>query len=131
MKNTDDGSSASLSWITLLTSSGTLICCALPIVLVTLGFGATVAALTQALPFLVFLSVHKAWVFSLSAIMLVVSAGLIYRSKRACPTDPQLAVFCDQARGWNVRLFWLSLIIWCIGFFAAFLALPLRVALDR
>jgi len=36
-----------LSWLALFGSSGTLICCALPIILVTLGAGATIAALTH------------------------------------------------------------------------------------
>lgn len=50
-----------LGWLTLLTSGTTLVCCALPIALVTLGFGATVAALTSALPVLVTLSGYKTW----------------------------------------------------------------------
>ena len=42
-----------LSWLTLFASTGTLICCALPIILVTLGLGATVAAFTSSFPLLV------------------------------------------------------------------------------
>ena len=34
-----------LKWRTLFIASGTLLCCALPILLVTLGFGAVVASL--------------------------------------------------------------------------------------
>ncbi len=37
-----------VTWLTLFASTGTLICCALPILFVTLGLGATVAALTRA-----------------------------------------------------------------------------------
>ena len=38
------------SWVLLFTTSATLICCALPIFLVTLGMGAAVATLASAAP---------------------------------------------------------------------------------
>jgi len=78
--------SRTLSWLTLFASTGTLICCALPITLVTLGLGTTVAALTA---------------------------------------------LCSNAHVWNRRIYWLSVIIWSAGFFAAYLALPLRIGLER
>ncbi|VAW66722.1 hypothetical protein MNBD_GAMMA09-2815 [hydrothermal vent metagenome] len=114
------------SWFTLFASSGTLICCALPIILVTLGMGATVAALTSTLPFLIVLSQHKLWVFIFSGLMLFISAWFIYRPVQSCPTDPQQARICEQSKTWNKRIYWFSVTIWGIGFFAAFLALPLR-----
>ena len=120
-----------LSWLTLFASTGTLICCALPITLVTLGLGTTVAALTGTFPVLVVLSEHKIWVFAFSAFMLAVSGWLLYRSGRRCPADPQLGALCSNAHVWNRRIYWLSVIIWSAGFFAAYLALPLRIGLER
>jgi len=119
----------SVSWLTLFTSSGTLVCCALPIILVTLGMGATVAALTSTFPFLIFLSLHKIWVFALSGLMLVLSTWLIYRPGQICPADPEQARICEISKIWNKRIVWFSLVIWGIGFFAAFVALPVRMAL--
>lgn len=118
-----------LNWFTLFASSGTLICCALPIIMVALGMGATVVALTSALPFLIFLSKHKIWVFIFSGLMLAISAWFIYRPNQICPADPQQAQACATAKKWNKRIYWFSVIIWSIGFFAAFLALPLRKSL--
>ena len=115
-----------VSWFTLFASTGTLICCALPIMLVTLGFGATVAAMTSSFPILVTLSEHKAWVFAFSAVMLLLSLWLMYRPGRSCPTDPHKAAACARAQRWNRRVLWTSIVIWNIGFFAAFVALPLR-----
>lgn len=63
-----------LSWVALFASTGTLVCCALPILLVSLGAGATVAALTSALPILVTLSHYKLWVFGVSGLLLAVAA---------------------------------------------------------
>ena len=115
------------TWLTLFASTGTLICCALPIIFVSLGFGATVAALTSSFPLLITLSLHKTWVFAFSGAMLALSGWLMYRPGRVCPTDPELGQICNTTQTWNRRLYWSSVVIWCIGFFAAFLALPLRI----
>ncbi len=122
--------SQKFGWLTLFASSGTLICCALPIILVTLGMGATVAAMTSTLPFLIVLSQHKIWVFILSGLMLAISAWFIYRPNQSCPVDPQQAEICQTSKIWNKRIYWVSVVIWGVGFFAAFVALPLRMALD-
>jgi len=116
-----------VTWLTLFASTGTLVCCALPIMLVTLGMGATVVAMTSTFPFLITLSLHKGWVFAGSGLMLALSGWLMYRPGRACPTDPGLAAVCRRAHVWNRRIYWTSVVIWGIGFFAAFLALPLRI----
>ena len=47
----------------LFTSLGTLLCCALPALLVTLSMGATLVGLVSYIPFLITLSEHKLWVF--------------------------------------------------------------------
>jgi len=119
-----------VTWLALFASTGTLVCCALPIMLVTLGMGATVVAMTSTFPFLITLSLHKGWVFAGSGLMLALSGWLIYRPGRACPTDPGLEAMCIKAHVWNRRIYWTSVVIWGIGFFAAFLALPLRIYLD-
>ncbi len=118
------------AWVTLFASTGTLVCCALPIMLVTLGMGATVAALTRSAPFLIVLSLHKAWVFAGSALMLALSGWMMYRPGRSCPVDPELGALCDRTQVWNRRIYWTSVILWGVGFFAAFMALPLRIWLD-
>ncbi|NOX69152.1 MAG: hypothetical protein GXP15_08190 [Gammaproteobacteria bacterium] len=120
----------SLGWLTLFASSGTLICCALPIILVTLGFGATVAALTSNFPMLITIAQHKVWVFGGSGALLLLTGWLMYRPGRACPVDPQPAQLCSRTQRWNRRIYWSSVTMWCIGFFAAYLALPLRMFFD-
>ncbi|MCH7992627.1 MAG: hypothetical protein IIC35_09450, partial [Gemmatimonadetes bacterium] len=62
-------------WSALAASLGTLICCALPSLLVLLGFGTTVAAVVSAAPWLVVLSRNKIWVF--------LAAGLLILGSRA------------------------------------------------
>jgi hypothetical protein len=82
-----------LTWLALFASTGTLICCALPIALVSLGLGATAAAISSRLPFLVSLPLHKNWVFGGSVLLLFLAAWVLYRPGRTCPADPKLALF--------------------------------------
>ena len=72
--DSDTRAEVALGWATLFASTGTLVCCALPIILVTLGLGATVAALTNAVPLLIKISEYKTWVFAGAALLLVLSA---------------------------------------------------------
>lgn len=115
-----------LSWVTLLTATGTLLCCALPILLVTLGFGAVVGTLTRSLPVLVTLSEYETWMFTGSALLLGLSAWVLWIRPQQCPSDPRLAQLCVQANRWNRLVFWVATAVWVAGFTAAFLLLPLR-----
>jgi hypothetical protein len=130
LTNLSNRQQTGLTWLALFTTTGTLLCCALPITLVALGMGATMASLVSNLPFLVSLSEHKVWVFAISAILLALSAWIIYQPGRSCPVDPALAELCNKTGWWNRRIHWFSVILWCIGFFAAFLALPLQILFD-
>ena len=112
-------------WLVLFTSSSTLICCALPILLVTLGLGAVSATLFERLPVLGVLAEHKFWMFIGSAALLALGGWALFRPGRYCPADPMLAAKCESAHRVNTRIWWVSVIIWAIGFFAAYLSLPL------
>lgn len=117
-----------LSAVTLLFSLGTLLCCALPLLLVTLGMGSVVAAMTSSAPWLVTLSQYRVWMFAGSALMLALAGWALYRSGRSCPSDPVLAAVCARADRWS-RWVWLgSSLIWAVAAFVAFLWLPLRLA---
>ncbi len=111
------------SWLLLFTTSGTLICCAIPITLVSLGLGTVVASMASTAPWLVTLSLYKGWMFTASGGLIALSAWAVYRPGRTCPPDPDLAAACERADKWNRRFIWFSGAMWVIGFFAAF-ALP-------
>ena len=127
LSNSMESKEKGLTWLALFTTTGTLVCCAIPIILVTLGMGATVASMVSNFPFLVTLSQNKIAVFLVSGFLLSLSLWLIYRSGQSCPTDPALAAACEKSKRWNKRIIWFSVILWCVGFFAAFLALPLQI----
>ena len=109
-------------WLVLFASASTLLCCALPIILVSLGMGAVVASMASNVPFLIELSQYKAWVFTGSGVILLLAGWALYRPGRVCPIDPELAKLCLSAQKWNRRFFWGAVILWSIGFFAAFIA---------
>lgn len=114
-----------LSLGTLLLSTGTLVCCALPVLLVSLGLGAAVAGLVSNAPWLVTLSQHKTWLFTGTAALLAAGGWFIRRPGRACPSNPVLARACAMADRWNRRLWWTAVTIWAIGAFTAYLWVPL------
>lgn len=113
-------------WVTLFVTSSTLLCCTLPIILVSVGLGATVASLNYNIPGLVFMAENKVWTLVFSAFLLVFLAWLIWRPNQTCPADLKLAASCKKAKTWNKRIFTVSVFIWCIGIFFSFLLLPLR-----
>lgn len=109
----------------LFLSSTTLICCALPILLVSLGLGAVVASLYGDLfPWLGWFGLHGGLTFGVTAAILALAGGVLYRPGRSCPADPQLAEACEKVRKWNLRFWWGALLVWAVGAFTA-LILPL------
>jgi len=119
-----------LKWITLFIASGTLLCCALPILLVTLGFGAVVASLNYNIPGLIFLAENKIWTLTIAALLLMALAWVIWRPNQHCPYESTLAALCKKSKLWNKRIFWISSMIWFIGLFTSYLLLPIRNFLD-
>lgn len=109
------------SWLLLFTTSGTLVCCAIPIMLVSLGLGATVASIASAAPWLIALSMHKAWVFAGSGFLIGLAAWAVFRPGRTCPADPELALACERSDRWNRRFIVLSSVLWVVGFGAAYI----------
>ena len=122
---------AGLGWVSLFASASTWICCALPILLVTVGAGAILAGIINQFPLLTVLGAHKNWMFAISGVLLAAAAGLTWRSGQHCPADPVLARQCQRVRRWNKRILWVSVIVWFMGFGAAYLALPVRMYLDQ
>lgn len=114
----------------LLASATTLLCCTLPIVLVSLGFGAAVASLASSFEFLQVLSANKAWTFGIAAALIVAAALATRATARRCPADPALRAQCQRATRISRRTLIVAVILWSAGFTGAYLALPIRVWLE-
>ena len=110
-----------VAFATLLASSGTLVCCVLPAVMVALGAGASLAGLVTAFPQLVWLSEHKPLVFGFAFAMLALSGVVQWRARSLpCPADPVLALACARLRRASWVLWWIALLATGLGAFFAF-----------
>lgn len=110
----------------LLLTAGTAICCAVPILLVALGLGSAVAAMTSAAPWLVALSRYKLWIFAGAALALILAGVLLYRPGRSCPADPDLARACARIDRVSRTIWWVSVAGLLVAAFFAFAWLPLQ-----
>lgn len=119
-----------ISIFALLASSGTLICCALPIIIVSIGFGSVMVALNTQWPIFGALTQYKIWIFVASGGLLLLSAWQLYATRNICPADPKLADTCKRIKSLTAKLFVVAGIIWVIGFIAAYVALPIRIWLN-
>jgi len=112
-----------LSLLTLFTSGGTLICCALPALLVSLGAGAVMASAVSSVPQIVWFSEHKLGVFIFAGVMLSISGLLQWQARSLpCPSNKELAELCNKTRVNSLRIYIFSVSVFLIGGFMAFVA---------
>jgi hypothetical protein len=124
-----------LSYLSLFTSLGTLLCCALPSLLVWFGLGAAVASVLSKAPWLVVLSHHKNWVFAIAGFLIAGDFIYIYaiapklqaKSSACDPDDPSA---CRIASRFSLLALWVSAALYSIGCFSAYVLGPLLVWLD-
>ena len=126
---------ALLNYFSLFSSFSTLLCCALPSVLVLLGMGTAVASLLTAVPWLVTVSRHKIWTFSIAGVLIAASFVMTYliaprlRQGEVCDADDPTT--CGEVSKLSRILLWGSAVIWSCGFFVAYLLGPILERIDR
>ncbi|MGB1801091.1 MAG: hypothetical protein ACPHLK_09725 [Gammaproteobacteria bacterium] len=115
-----------LSFLNLFTSLGTIICCALPAILVSLGAGAVLAGVVSTVPQLVTLSKYKEVVFIFAGVVLIITGFIQWKGRNApCPSDPDKARACMQIRKINKYVYAASVFLYLTGFFFAFVAVEI------
>ena len=118
------------SLLTLFTSSSTLICCAIPALLVALGAGATLSTFISIFPKIVWISEHKIEVFIFAGTMLTISGYMQWRGRFApCPIDPVLRDACVRTRKASLTVYLISLLLYLTGGWFAFVQ-PLISSVD-
>ncbi len=109
--------------LSLFTSVGTLICCALPALLVTLGMGAALAGFIGAAPWITVISEHKNIVFTGAGLLITLAAFMQWRARNApCPADPARAKACTRLRRTSWIILGFAVFLYVTGFFFAFIA---------
>tara|TARA_B100000035_G_C20999202_1_gene554035 strand:+ start:893 stop:1288 length:396 start_codon:yes stop_codon:yes gene_type:complete len=115
-------SSKLVNYLSLFASSGTIICCALPVLLVSIGAGAVLSSLIAVFPQLVILSIYKIPIFIGAFIMLIISGMLQYHSRGLpCPANKKQAYACMQTRKVSMIIYFSSVGIFIIGLLFAFI----------
>lgn len=113
------------SGIALLGSTATLVCCVIPAILVTLGFGATLASAISTVPQLTLFSEYKGLVFAIAGTLVALSIWARSRPEaQTCPSDPDQARACMRARQTSKALLISSVCIYAGALFFVFV-LPL------
>ena len=108
--------------LSLFASTSTLLCCALPALLITIGAGAVMAGLTAAVPEIMWLSANKGPLFLASGVLLSASALMQWRARNApCPADPEQAAACNALRVLSRRILIGSSAVYVTGVFFAYL----------
>lgn len=111
-----------LSVLTLLTSSGTILCCALPVLLVTIGAGAALSSLISTFPKIVWVSKYKEYIFTVAFILIILSGYFQWHSRKLpCPANKLLAAQCLRARKLSLVIYFVSVVILTIGLTFAFI----------
>ncbi len=109
------------SLLSLFASSTTLVCCALPALLVALGAGAALSGLMSVFPQLVWLSEHKLGLFFFAGTALVASGALQWHNRNApCPIDPKLRSACMRTRQIATWMWAFSVLVYALGGYFAF-----------
>lgn len=125
-KHTRSWQQKASSVLALFTSTGTLICCALPAAVAAVAGGAAVTSMISTFPWLVPLSANKEWLFLAAGIMLILSAILIFRPKGKVACSITGGEGCEVAGTFTRITFWVSLFIFLTGAFFAYGFYPLQ-----
>lgn len=105
----------------LFATSSTLVCCAIPAVLVALGAGAALSSLVAVFPQVVWLSEHKEGLFIFAGLMMAASGVLQWRNRTApCPADPALRDACLRTRKVSRVVYDVSVAFYLVGGWFAF-----------
>ena len=112
--------------LSLFTSIGTLLCCALPALLVTLGMGAALAGFISVAPWITVISEYKIFIFVGAGILLILSSYFLWINRNApCATNAKQAKACALLRKFSLYTIIISIVIYIVGFFFAFFAADL------
>jgi len=114
-----------ISFFSLFTSTGTLLCCALPAAIAALAGGAAIGAYVSTFPWIIPLSQHKGWLFLIAGVLIAVNGLLTLRpqSKLVCAVTGGKG--CEVAGSFSKKMFWISAAIYGFGVFMTYLLVPI------
>lgn len=110
------------NFLSLFGSLSTLLCCALPVTLVSLGLGASFATFTAAFPKTIWLMEHKNYLFAITFILLILSWLMLRKSlSTPCPVDLKLRRACQRSKNISKLFLSISLVAYLTAIFFSFI----------
>lgn len=94
------------AFASLFTSLSTIFCCALPIILVTLGFGAVFASISAKFPLISILAQNANALFATATAFLILSGYFIFFKNQSCPANKKQAELCAKTKKIN-KIIWI------------------------
>jgi len=117
------------SYLALFTSTGTLLCCALPSLITALAGGSALVSLLGAAPWLMTLSQYSGWIFLGAGMLIAFSAVLVFRPKGKVACSITGGKGCELAGRATKIMLWISIAFFLIGLFFAYALVPILRAL--
>ena len=119
-----------VNFLSVFTSTGTLLCCALPAALAAIAGGAAVGTLVTTFPWLIPLSRHKEWIFLAAGLLILLSGILTLRPKGKIACSITGGKGCEVAGRFTKSMFWSSAGIYGTGAFFAYAIVPILRLLE-
>lgn len=114
-----------IGFLALFTSTGTLLCCALPAAIAAVAGGAAVSSFVATFPWLIPLSVHKDWIFLAAGLLIFISGIFTLRPQGRIACSITGGKGCEIAGRFTKVMFWSSASIYMIGVFFAYGIVPI------
>ena len=106
-----------INLVTLLFSLGTLVCCVLPFIFVSLGAGAALLGFLTLFPFLVEVSNYKLHIFTISGLLIIISVlSFLFSRRLSCPIDNKGAESCKKLKKISKVMIIFSAVLFSLGF---------------
>ncbi len=119
-----------ISFLALFTSTGTLLCCALPASLAAIAGGSAVVGLMSTFPWLAPLSQHKGWIFLVAGVMIGFNALLAFRPKGTVACAITGGKGCEVAGSFSRVMLWTSIVVYAVGVFMSYAIVPILRLLE-
>lgn len=116
--------------LSLLGSTGTLLCCALPAALAALAGGAAISAYVSIFPWVIPLSRHKGWIFLAAGLLIALNGVLTLRPQGHLACAITGGKGCEVVGAFSQSMFWIAAGIYAVGAFMTYGIVPLLEFLE-
>lgn len=130
MEMKKESTSKIVSFFSLFTSTGTLLCCALPAALAALAGGAAISAYVSTFPWVIPLSHHKGWIFLIAGLLIILNGILTLRPQGAFACAITGGKGCEVAGSFSKSMFWIAAVVYAVGVFMTYGIVPLLEFLE-